>query len=108
MYFFIFSSLCSLRLCGESPFSFVQIRVSSCQFVIAFSPPKLDRRFANPEHIRMFKLSAFADEISPDLDEQIKGCRENDITHFELRSVNKINVLDLNANLRKTIKSKLA
>ncbi|HEX3355817.1 MAG TPA: TIM barrel protein [Tepidisphaeraceae bacterium] len=55
----------------------------------------------------MFKLSAFADEISPDLDEQIKGCRENDVTHFELRSVNKINVLDLDKDLRQTIKSKL-
>lgn len=56
----------------------------------------------------MFKLSAFADEISPDLDEQIKGCRDNNVTHFELRSVNKINVLDLDADLRKTTKAKLA
>src|SRR3954466_9607361 len=56
----------------------------------------------------MFKLSAFADEISPELDEQIKGCRDNDVTHFELRSVNKINVLDFDTGLRKTIKSKLA
>ena len=55
----------------------------------------------------MFKISAFADEISPDLDEQIKGCRDNTVTHFELRSVNKINVLDFDADLRKTIKSKL-
>ena len=57
--------------------------------------------------ISMFKLSAFADEISPELDEQIKGCRENHVTHFELRSVNKINVLDFDASLRKRIKSKL-
>src|SRR3954471_3340447 len=56
----------------------------------------------------MFKISAFADEISPDLDEQIKGCRDNNVTHFELRSVNKINVLDLDNTLRNTIKSKLA
>ena len=56
----------------------------------------------------MFKLSAFADEISPNLDEQIAGCRENDVRHFELRSVDKINVLDLNADQRKTIKSKLS
>jgi sugar phosphate isomerase/epimerase len=55
----------------------------------------------------MFKLSAFADEISPDLDEQIRGCRDNGVTHFELRSVNKINVLDLDAALRKSIRSKL-
>ena len=55
----------------------------------------------------MFKLSAFADEISPDLDEQIKGCRENDVTHFELRSVNKINVLDFDKDLRQTIRGKI-
>ena len=55
----------------------------------------------------MFKISAFADEISPDLDEQIKGCRDNTVTHFELRSVNKINVLDFDTDLRKTIKNKL-
>src|SRR5947208_16404022 len=55
----------------------------------------------------MFKLSAFADEISPDLDEQIKGCRENHVTHFELRSVDKINVLDLDQGLGKTIKNKI-
>jgi sugar phosphate isomerase/epimerase len=55
----------------------------------------------------MFKLSAFADEISPDLIEQIKGCRDNGVTHIELRSVDKINVLDLNSNQRKQIKSKL-
>lgn len=61
-----------------------------------------------PNMPAMFKLSAFADEISPELDEQIKGCRENDVTHFELRSVNKINVLDFDASLRKTIKSNLA
>lgn len=55
----------------------------------------------------MLKLSAFADEISPDLDEQIRVCRENNVTHFELRSVNKINVLDLDNHFRDEIKSKL-
>ena len=35
----------------------------------------------------MLKLAAFADEISPQLDEQIKICRENAVTHFELRGV---------------------
>src|SRR5438045_2471448 len=56
----------------------------------------------------MFKLSAFADEISPELDEQIRVCRDNGVTHFELRSVNKINVLDFDRDLRRQIKSKLA
>jgi 3-dehydroshikimate dehydratase len=55
-----------------------------------------------------FKLSAFADEISPDLDEQIRVCRENAVTHIELRSVNKINVLDFDRNLRNQIKTGLA
>ncbi len=55
----------------------------------------------------MFKLSAFADEISPDLDEQIRVCRENGVTHFELRGVNKINVLDLDRPLREEIRRKL-
>src|SRR3954471_12424324 len=56
----------------------------------------------------MFKLSAFADEISPDLDEQIRVCRANGVSHIELRSVNKINVLDLDLPLRQEIKRKLA
>lgn len=55
----------------------------------------------------MLKLSAFADEIGPSIDEQIRVCKENGVTHFELRSVNKINVLDFNKDLRQEIKSKL-
>ncbi len=54
------------------------------------------------------KLSAFADEISPELDEQIRVCRANGVSHFELRSVNKINVLDFDRNLKHEIKGKLA
>jgi 3-dehydroshikimate dehydratase len=56
----------------------------------------------------VLKLSAFADEISADLDEQISACRENAVTHIELRSVNKINVLDFDRPLREQIKTKLA
>ena len=56
----------------------------------------------------MLKLSAFADEISPDLDEQIRVCLECGVTHVELRGVNKINVLDFDAALRHEIKTKLA
>src|ERR1044072_7615348 len=55
----------------------------------------------------MLRLAAFADEISPDLDEQIKVCRENSITHFELRSVAQKNVLDFDAAMRDQIRSKL-
>jgi sugar phosphate isomerase/epimerase len=54
------------------------------------------------------KLSAFADEISPDLDEQIKACKQNGVTHFELRGVENKNVLDFDKTLRNRIKSKLA
>jgi 3-dehydroshikimate dehydratase len=56
----------------------------------------------------MLKLSAFADEISSDLDEQIRVCKELAITHIELRGVNRINVLDFDKSLRKEIKTKLA
>lgn len=56
----------------------------------------------------MLKIAAFADEISPDLDEQIRVCRENDVSLFELRGVNGRNVLDFDPGLRREIKSKLA
>lgn len=55
----------------------------------------------------MFQLSAFADEISPDLSEQIRVCKEAGVTHFELRGVNKINVLDFTPELRAEIRAKL-
>jgi len=55
----------------------------------------------------MLKLAAFADEISPDLDEQISVCQANGVTHFELRGVNKINVMDFDPALRQEVKSKL-
>jgi 3-dehydroshikimate dehydratase len=43
----------------------------------------------------MFKLSAFADEISPDPEKQIDVLKQCGIRHIELRSILKINVLDL-------------
>jgi sugar phosphate isomerase/epimerase len=43
----------------------------------------------------MFTLSAFADEISPDPQEQIDLLQRCGIRHAELRSVHKTNVLDL-------------
>jgi sugar phosphate isomerase/epimerase len=55
----------------------------------------------------LLKLSAFADEISPDIDEQIRVCRENAVTHFELRGVAGKNVLDFDAGLRNEIRRKL-
>jgi 3-dehydroshikimate dehydratase len=56
----------------------------------------------------MLKLAAFADEISPQLDDQIKFCVKNQISHFELRGVYGKNVLDFDEPLRKEIKAKLA
>jgi sugar phosphate isomerase/epimerase len=43
----------------------------------------------------MITLSAFADEISPDPQEQIDVLKESGIRHLELRSILKTNVLDL-------------
>ena len=56
----------------------------------------------------MLKLSGFADEISPDLDQQIECCRKNDIRQIELRGVFGTNVLDFTPDQRKQIKSGLA
>ena len=67
----------------------------------------LDAGRAGRDHFGMLKLSAFADEIGPDLDQQIRVCRENDVTHFELRGVYGKNVMDFDAGLRKDIKTKL-
>ena len=55
----------------------------------------------------MLKLAAFADEIGPELDDQIRVCRENDVTHFELRGVRGLNVLDFPKELRHEIRMKL-
>ncbi|HEY2587497.1 MAG TPA: sugar phosphate isomerase/epimerase [Tepidisphaeraceae bacterium] len=55
----------------------------------------------------MLRLSAFADEISPSLDEQIRVCRENGVTHFELRGVNNKNVMEFEPALLSEIRSKL-
>ena len=56
----------------------------------------------------MLKLAAFADEISPDLDEQIRVCRACAVTHVELRTVDNVNVLDFTDTQRREIKKKLA
>lgn len=55
----------------------------------------------------MLRLSAFADEISPSLDEQIRVCRENGVTHFELRGVNNKNVMEFDPALLNEIRAKL-
>ena len=55
----------------------------------------------------MLKLSGFADEIGPDLDEQITVCRDSGVTHLELRSVGGTNVLGFGDEQRREIKRKL-
>ena len=45
----------------------------------------------------MIRISAFADEISPDPVEQIKVLTRNGIRHIEFRSIHGTNVLDLTA-----------
>jgi sugar phosphate isomerase/epimerase len=54
----------------------------------------------------MLRLCAFADEISPDLAEQIRVCRACGIPHVELRSVGDTNVLDFNQPVRAEIKAR--
>ena len=56
----------------------------------------------------MLKLAGFADEVSPDLLQQIAAFKKLGITHFELRGVAGINVLDFDAALGTDIKTKLA
>jgi sugar phosphate isomerase/epimerase len=53
------------------------------------------------------KLSAFADEISPEPEEQIRVCRECAVTHMELRNVRGVNVLDFSSDLRSEIRTRL-
>ena len=53
------------------------------------------------------KLCGFADEISPELDQQIKCCKETGVTHFELRGAYGKNVLDFDKSVQVEIKSKL-
>ncbi len=56
----------------------------------------------------MLKLCAFADEISPDLDEQVRVCRACGVEQVELRSVSDVNVLDFDRELRQRVRSRLA
>ncbi len=56
----------------------------------------------------MLRISAFADEIGPNIDDQIRVCRANAVTHFELRGVAGRNVLDFDDALKKEIRQKLS
>ena len=56
----------------------------------------------------MLKLAAFADEISPDLDEQIRVCKDNDVHYFELRGVSNMNVMDFDKAMCNEIRTRLS
>lgn len=52
-------------------------------------------------------LSAFADEYSPMLDEQIKGLHENGIQYMEIRNVDGTNISDISVETAKEVRKKL-
>jgi sugar phosphate isomerase/epimerase len=54
-----------------------------------------------------FTLSGFADEISPDLDEQLAVLGAESISHLELRSVWSVNVADLDDGQVATLRRRL-
>jgi sugar phosphate isomerase/epimerase len=56
----------------------------------------------------MWTLSAFADEISPELDQQLETLAGESIRHLEFRGVWKKNVLDLSDAEIETVKAALA
>ena len=56
----------------------------------------------------MWTLTGFADEISPELDEQLETLAEESISYMELRSVWKTNVLDLTDGELDRVKSAAA
>ena len=55
----------------------------------------------------MLQLCAFADEISPDIGEQIRVCRACGVGRVELRSVDNVNVLDLDRAKRARVREAL-
>lgn len=55
----------------------------------------------------VMKLAGFADEIAPNLDEQIRVCKELGVKAFELRGVAGKGVLDFDPTLRNEIRTKL-
>ena len=56
----------------------------------------------------MWTLTGFADEISPELDEQVNTLAEESISYMELRSVWNTNVLDLTDKELREVKSTAA
>ena len=55
----------------------------------------------------IFRLSAFADEYSPNFDEQIKGLLANGIHLMEPRGIDGVNISDLTKEKTLEVKAKL-
>ena len=55
----------------------------------------------------MLQLCGFADEIGPDLDEQIAVCQQTGVIAFELRSIGGVNVLQLDESTQRDAKRML-
>ena len=53
------------------------------------------------------KIYAFADEASPDIDEQITALKRNGLDGLEIRNVDGVNVSDITAEKAKEVKRKL-
>lgn len=54
-----------------------------------------------------YKLAAFADEASSNIDEQIKAMKENGIEYLEIRGVDGENIADISAGKAREVKAKL-
>ena len=54
-----------------------------------------------------FTLSAFSDELSPDIDEQLKWLSENGVKYIEIRGVNGKNISELDEKEVKELRIKL-
>ncbi len=54
-----------------------------------------------------FLISAFADEGGKTIEEQIDACKENNITHIELRGINGKNISDFSENEAKELRKVL-
>jgi sugar phosphate isomerase/epimerase len=54
-----------------------------------------------------FTITGFADEISSDFELQIKGLKENGISHIEIRGINGINISELSIDQAKKYKHSL-
>ncbi|MBQ7822529.1 MAG: sugar phosphate isomerase/epimerase [Clostridia bacterium] len=53
-----------------------------------------------------FKICAFADEYSPNIDEQIVGMKQNGVEYIEIRNVDGTNIADITEDKAREVKAK--